>query len=74
MTKIYAFLDLTNLIIEQVLHCVVAIKRSHLIDVTEERDSSFSQEIPLGLRFIAISRLLTDEKYRALKEQKAAKS
>nr|VFJ47898.1 MAG: hypothetical protein BECKDK2373B_GA0170837_10199 [Candidatus Kentron sp. DK] len=31
------------------------------VDVTEGRGSSFSLEIPLGLRFLAISRLLTDQ-------------
>ena len=48
------------------------VKNMHTtIDVTEGRGSSFSLEIPLGLRFIAISRLLTDEEYLALKEQEA---
>lgn len=37
-------------------------KHTHLtIDITEGRGSSFSLEIPLGLRFIIHSRLLTDE-------------
>ncbi len=37
-------------------------KHTHTtIDVTEGRGSSFSLEIPLGLRFIAISRLYTPE-------------
>ncbi len=31
------------------------------VDVTEGRGSSFSLGIPLGLRFIAVSRLLTEE-------------
>jgi len=31
------------------------------VDVTEGRGSSFSLEIPLGLRFMAISRLFTDD-------------
>lgn len=31
------------------------------VDVSPGRGSSFSLEIPLGLRFMAISRLLTDE-------------
>jgi len=44
------------------------------VDVTEGRGSSFSLEIPLGLRFIAISRLLTDEELEALKEQEAQES
>ena len=37
-------------------------KSSHIVvDVTEGRGSSFSLEIPLGLRFMAVSRLFTDE-------------
>ncbi len=36
------------------------------IDVTEGRGSSFSLEIPLGLRFIIHSRLLTDEENSVL--------
>lgn len=37
-------------------------KHTHLtIDITKGRGSSFSLEIPLGLRFIVHSRLLTDE-------------
>jgi hypothetical protein len=37
-------------------------KSMHItVDVSEGRGSSFSLEIPLGLRFIAISRLLTDD-------------
>ena len=37
-------------------------KNSHItVDVSPGRGSSFSLEIPLGLRFMAISRLLTDE-------------
>ncbi len=31
------------------------------VDVTQGRGSSFSLEIPLGLRFMAISRLFTDD-------------
>ncbi len=31
------------------------------VDIVEGRGSSFSVEIPLGLRFIILSRLLTDE-------------
>jgi len=42
-------------------------KHTHLtIDVTEGRGSSFSLEIPLGVRFIIHSRLLTDEENKAL--------
>ncbi len=37
-------------------------KNSHIVvDVTEGRGSSFSLEIPLGLRFMAVSRIFTDE-------------
>jgi len=37
-------------------------KHTHLtVDITKGRGSSFSLEIPLGLRFIIRSRLLTDE-------------
>ena len=45
------------------------MKGTHLtIDVVEGRGSSFSIEIPLGLRFIAKSRLYTEEEYRNLEE------
>ncbi|MEO2185082.1 MAG: DUF779 domain-containing protein [bacterium] len=37
-------------------------KHSHItVDVSEGRGSSFSLEIPLGLRFMSVSRILTDE-------------
>ena len=37
-------------------------KNMHIVvDVTEGRGSSFSLEIPLGLRFMAVSRLFTDD-------------
>ena len=37
-------------------------KNTHLtIDVTEGRGASFSLEIPLGLRFMTLSRLFADE-------------
>jgi len=37
-------------------------KHTHLtVDITEGRGSSFSLEIPLGVRFIIRSRLLTDK-------------
>jgi len=32
-----------------------------VVDVTKGRGSSFSLEIPLGLRFMAVSRLFTDD-------------
>ena len=42
-------------------------KHTHLtVDVTEGRGSSFSLEIPLGVRFIIHSRLLTEEESLAL--------
>ncbi len=42
-------------------------KHTHLtVDITEGRGSSFSLEIPLGLRFIIHSRLFTDEENSAL--------
>jgi uncharacterized protein (DUF779 family) len=42
-------------------------KHTHLtVDVTEGRGSSFSLEIPLGVRFIIHSRLLTEEESAAL--------
>lgn len=42
-------------------------KHTHLtIDVTEGRGASFSLEIPLGVRFIIHSRLLTDEENKVL--------
>lgn len=42
-------------------------KHTHLlIDVTEGRGSSFSLEIPLGLRFIVKSSLFTEEEYNQL--------
>ena len=45
------------------------IKNTHLtIDVVKGRGSSFSIEIPLGVRFIAISRLFTTEELENLEE------
>jgi len=42
-------------------------KHTHLtVDITEGRGSSFSLEIPLGVRFIIHSRLLTEEELREL--------
>ncbi|MGJ5642173.1 DUF779 domain-containing protein [Formosa sp. S-31] len=42
-------------------------KHTHLtVDITPGRGSSFSLEIPLGLRFIIHSRLLTDEENNIL--------
>jgi len=37
-------------------------KNTHItVDVTQGRGSSFSLEIPLGLRFMAVSRIFTDD-------------
>jgi len=45
------------------------MKNTHLtIDVVEGRGSSFSIEIPLGVRFITISRLFTPEELENLEE------
>ena len=44
-------------------------KNMHItIDVTEGRGSSFSLEIPLGLRFLTVSRLFTEEELANLEE------
>lgn len=43
-------------------------KNSHImVDVTPGRGSSFSLEIPLGLRFMAVSRLFTDEELASVR-------
>jgi len=43
------------------------MENTHMtIDVVEGRGSSFSIEIPLGLRFITMSRLFTTEEYENL--------
>ena len=45
------------------------MKNTHItIDVVEGRGSSFSIEIPLGVRFIAISRLFSKEETENLEE------
>lgn len=47
-------------------------KHTHLtIDITEGRGSSFSLEIPLGLRFLVRSRLLTDAENAYFNKEKA---
>jgi uncharacterized protein (DUF779 family) len=38
-----------------------------MIDVTQGRGSSFSLEIPLGLRFMSISRIFTDDELANLR-------
>jgi uncharacterized protein (DUF779 family) len=43
-------------------------KNTHLtIDITEGRGASFSLEIPLGLRFVTVSRLFTDNELENLR-------
>jgi len=43
------------------------MKNTHLtIDIVKGRGSSFSIEIPLGIRFMAVSRLFTEEEYKNL--------
>ena len=43
-------------------------KNSHIVvDVTEGRGSSFSLEIPLGLRFMAVSRLFSDDELSSVR-------
>lgn len=45
-------------------------KHTHLtLDVTPGRGSSFSLEIPMGIRFIIRSRLFTDAEVKLLKEE-----
>lgn len=45
-------------------------KHTHLtLDVVKGRGASFSLEIPLGVRFVIKSRLLTEEEYRGLGEE-----
>lgn len=42
-------------------------KHTHLtVDITEGRGASFSLEIPMGIRFVIKSRLLTDAEMQAL--------
>ena len=48
-------------------------KNTHItVDVTEGRGSSFSLEIPLGLRFMAVSRVLTDDELDSVKAHRKA--
>ncbi len=47
-------------------------KYSHItVDVSEGRGSSFSLEIPLGLRFMSVSRIFTDEEYKVINPNKS---
>ena len=48
-------------------------KNTHItVDVTEGRGSSFSLEIPLGLRFMAVSTVLTDDEPGSIKAHRKA--
>lgn len=48
-------------------------KHTHLtVDVTQGRGSSFSLEIPMGVRFIVRSRVFSEEEYAVLKREDAA--
>lgn len=45
-------------------------KHTHLtVDITEGRGSSFSLEIPLGVRFIIQSRVMTEEEHNSLNKK-----
>ena len=45
-------------------------KNMHIcIDVVEGRGSSFSLEIPLGVRFMAVSTLFSDDELRELNSE-----
>ncbi|WP_421878718.1 DUF779 domain-containing protein [Marinoscillum sp.] len=45
-------------------------KHTHLtLDITKGRGSSFSLEIPMGIRFLIRSRLLTESELQQLKEE-----
>lgn len=47
-------------------------KNSHIVvDVSEGRGSSFSLEIPLGLRFMAVSRVFTDDELASIQPVEA---
>ena len=47
-------------------------KGSHIVvDVSEGRGSSFSLEIPLGLRFMAVSRVFTDDELASVRPVEA---
>lgn len=48
------------------------LRNMHItVDVTEGRGASFSLEIPLGLRFMSVSRLFSQEEIDALEAQEA---
>jgi uncharacterized protein (DUF779 family) len=48
-------------------------RASHIVvDVSKGRGSSFSLEIPLGLRFMAVSRLFTDEELPSVRPAEAS--
>lgn len=44
------------------------------VDVTEGRGASFSLEIPLGVRFMTVSRIFTDEELKNVREVEPAVS
>jgi uncharacterized protein (DUF779 family) len=44
------------------------------VDVSEGRGSSFSLEIPLGLRFMAVSRLFTEDELSHVRPVEAGDS
>ena len=47
-------------------------KNSHIVvDIAQGRGSSFSLEIPLGLRFMAVSRLFTDDELASVRPVEA---
>lgn len=49
------------------------LRNMHItVDVTEGRGASFSLEIPLGLRFMSVSRLFSQEEIDALEAQEAS--
>ena len=49
-------------------------KNMHImVDVTEGRGSSFSLEIPLGVRFMAVSRLFEEHELEEVRKSKPAK-
>ncbi|MFC0520341.1 DUF779 domain-containing protein [Mesonia maritima] len=69
-------LDNSDILLGEIANCEFYISKDQFeywkhtqltVDITEGRDSSFSLEIPLGLRFIIKSRLYTEEEQRQLK-------
>ena len=66
--------DEAKKIVEQMKAQYEYWKHTHLtVDITKGRGSSFSVEIPLGLRFVIKSRLLTEaenEHFRKIEAEK----